>query len=180
MQQYLDSIRLSLVTNNYFGAIAMALTLPDICSSIEAQNNKTNGDKYCDWFNRYLSQKYTIPADEWSEEKVLFSAKECYAARCSFLHQGTNLTSHQRILQGIERAAPSVSFMKGTLISKVSRNDHKVTLDVDNFCQNMIGAVERWIEDNKSNTTICDKISELPNVYIGTENLPFAYTFAPR
>ncbi|MCK4096449.1 hypothetical protein HCY64_10390 [Acinetobacter radioresistens] len=180
MQQYLDSIRLSLATKNYFGAIAMALTLPDICASIEAENNETSREKYCAWFDSYLSQEYKIPADDWSEEKVLFSAKECYAARCSFLHQGTNITSHQKVLKGVEKAAPSVSFMKDTIISKVSRNDHEVTLDVDSFCQNMINAVNKWIEDNKNNEIICDKIAKLPNVYVGTGSLPFVYTIGPR
>lgn len=54
MQQYLDSIRLSLATKNYFGAIAMALTLPDICASIEAENNETSREKYCAWFDSYV------------------------------------------------------------------------------------------------------------------------------
>lgn len=181
MQQYLDSIRLSLTTYNYFGAIAMALALPDICASIEAENNETNRDKYCAWFNKYLSQEYTIrPHYEGDSERVLFSAKECYAARCSFLHQGTNITSHQIILKGVEKAAPTVSFMAGTIIGSVSRNDHNVTLDVNSFCQNMINAVERWVEDNKGIIVICNKIAELPNVYIGTETLPFVHTIGPR
>lgn len=183
MQQYLDSIRLSLTTSNYFGAIAMALTLPDICASIEAEDNETNRNRYCAWFDKYLGSTYTIerPLKEDGEKDIiLFSAKECYAARCSFLHQGTNITSHQKILKGIEKAALSVSFMANTMIRKASRNDHEVKLDVNSFCQNMINAVEKWIEDNKSNEIIYDKIMKLPDVYIGTESLPFVHTLKPR
>lgn len=158
----------------------MALTLPDICASLEAENGKTNGEKYCAWFNRYLTRNYIIkPNFDGDKGRILFSAKECYAARCSFLHEGTNITAHQRILDGVKKAAPSVSFVANTMIRGVSRNDHQVFLDVGDFCQNMIIAVEMWIEEHKSNKIVSDKIADLPNVYSDTTSLPFVYTIAP-
>jgi hypothetical protein len=81
MQQYLDSIKLSLATNNHFGAIAMALTLPDICASVDAENNETSGHKYCIWFNKYLADTYKKILYK-KEGDTIFGAPECYAARC--------------------------------------------------------------------------------------------------
>lgn len=34
MQSFLDSIKLSLETKNWYAALAVALTIPDICGSI--------------------------------------------------------------------------------------------------------------------------------------------------
>ncbi|OTG58860.1 hypothetical protein B9T36_11015 [Acinetobacter sp. ANC 4204] len=171
MQQYLDSIKLSIETNNYFGAIALALTLPDICASIEAQNNKTNQHKYCRWFDKYLLNKYTIFSTDGNI--VVFSAKECYATRCSFLHQGTHITEHQDIISEEKNAVKSVNFMNDTIFKGYIRLGDEITLDVKIFCQNMIIAVEQWILENRDNDFISKKISFLPLVYTDTEKLPF-------
>ena len=171
MQQYLDSIKLSLETNNYFSAIAIALTLPDICASIEAEDNKTSRDKYCRWFNKYLVDKYTIFSTD--RNIVVFSAKECYATRCSFLHQGTHITEHQDIISKEKNAVKSVNFMNDTIFKGYIRLGDEITIDVKSFCQNMIIAVEQWILETRDNDSISKKISFLPLVYTNTEELPF-------
>lgn len=134
MQQYLDSIRLSLATNNYFGAIAMALILPDICASVEAENNTTNRDKYSKWFNRYLAETFT----QTFSNKVIFGAKECYAARCSFSHQGTHVIEHQKgALKDMDNPAISINFMSfdSTEPKEYMRNGNILTIDVNFFCK---------------------------------------------
>ncbi|MBJ6351117.1 MULTISPECIES: hypothetical protein [unclassified Acinetobacter] len=175
MKQYLDSIKLSLETKNYFGAIALSLTLPDICASIESDNNETNRDKYCAWFEKYLAGSFPRPGN-----KVLLSAQECYAARCSFLHQGTNITQHQKILKGIDKAAPSVSFMTNTMISGIMRHDQKVIIDINFFCLSMIVGVENWVKDHNQNEIVKNKILALPIVHVGTSSLPNVQTIEPR
>ena len=50
----------------YQAALALALTLPDICGEVESPKAKT-GERYRTWFDNHVSQRYlpkTIPAEE--------------------------------------------------------------------------------------------------------------------
>lgn len=170
MHQYLDSIRTSLATNNHFGAIAMALTLPDICASVDDEYSKTSRNKYCQWFDKYLANTYKIFFRNEGVVNVIFGASECYAARCSFLHQGTNIIKHQEIaLKDVEDPAMSVNFMSFGM--KYMRNGDVLTLDVNFFCENMITAVEKWMIDIKGDKIKCAKISSMPIIHESFESL---------
>lgn len=175
MQQYLDSIKLSLKTSNYFGAIAMALTLPDICASVDDKYNKTSGQKYCIWFNKYLADTYKQILHH-EKDNVIFGAPECYAARCSFLHQGTNIIKHQtKTLQYADKPAISVNFMSIGSV-KYMRNGDILTIDVNFFCENMINAVEKWMIDIKDDKGKCAKISAMLIVHESLESMYAAHT----
>lgn len=175
MQQYLDSIKLSLISNNHFGAIAMALTLPDICASIDDVNNSSNCEKYCIWFDKYLAEYYTkFFRDELKAKDVtniVFLAKECYAARCSFLHQGIQRIEHQRVLKNSEHpTVSSVSFISLDH-GKYLRNGDILFLDVDFFCENIINAVETWMKDISSDRHKMKKIAAMPIIHKTFESL---------
>jgi len=78
MNQFVDAVRHAIKDENWFGALFMALAIPDICGSIEAPN-ASNKDRYTRWFKQYLGKKY-------SEE--FFKAEDCYYLRCACLHEG--------------------------------------------------------------------------------------------
>ncbi|WP_339352209.1 hypothetical protein [Acinetobacter beijerinckii] len=175
MQQYLDSIKLSLRTNNYFGAITMALTLPDICASVNSPNGKTTSKKYCTWFNKYLAKYYSeIFRDEYKNKNktvVNFIAQECYAARCSFLHQGTHHIKHQSILMDSEH--PTVSSVNFISLDhgEYLRNGDILFLDVNFFCENMIDAVETWMKDISCDIHKMAKIAAMPIIHKNFESI---------
>jgi len=50
-----------------YSALALALTIPDVCSQAE-------GIPYWDWF------------DKWAKNNDYFNGSHCYALRCAFLH----------------------------------------------------------------------------------------------
>ena len=167
MQQYLESIKLSLETNNHFGAIAMALTLPDICSKIEYEHIKhlKNRERFCKWIDKYLSHIYImVLEDNGYEDKIILSAKDFYAARCSFLHEGSNITEHQSILIGENNAIKSLTFMSNVGGNFIKNGDFLV-FDVIYFCTTVIEAVERWIVDIGKDEIKCSKIKAMPIIH---------------
>ncbi|ENW05768.1 hypothetical protein [Acinetobacter beijerinckii] len=175
MQQYLDSIKLSLTTNNYFGAITIALTLPDICAYVNSSNNKTSSKKYCKWFDKYLGKYYSeIFIDEFKNENtavVNLIAQECYATRCSLLHQGTHHIRHQRILDDAEHATVSSVHFMSLGYGAYLRNGDILFLDVDFFCENMINAVETWMRDISSDRHKMKKIAAMPIIHKTFESI---------
>jgi hypothetical protein len=98
----LDKIRdinLALNNNSYLSALALSLTLPDICGQIEYPDLKNSrgkrlvGKQYATWFDDWVSHYYADNAG-WTEEgkakNPYFTGKMCYSLRCSFLHGGNS------------------------------------------------------------------------------------------
>jgi len=66
MKQFVDSIRSSVTTQNWFGALFMVLAVPDICAALE--NGLTSGPLYKSWYSRYLKSEYAPdPILSWQE-----------------------------------------------------------------------------------------------------------------
>ncbi len=85
--QIIEDIRNALQAKAFLPALALTLTIPDICSSGYGYK------PYCDWYNKY------VLTSENRENRYLLSATECYAFRCSFLHQMDTDIDSQKILK---------------------------------------------------------------------------------
>lgn len=73
MDHVIKEIKGCMDNNFYFAALALALTIPNVCASFEKMGKASGGD-YADWCNRYVKPELDI--DGW----IL------YSLRCSFLH----------------------------------------------------------------------------------------------
>ena len=75
----------------YNCALALALTLPDICGKVEF-SNIGNKKRYKDWFSSYALPYFTVEVTKLPSKEIveytLLSAEECWALRCAFLHAG--------------------------------------------------------------------------------------------
>src|SRR3990167_1640695 len=110
MKRFTLSIRKSVQDGNFFGALFVALAMPDICGALE-EPDRGVGERYRSWFQRYLRAKYdpatqlefvtaTLPQalDLPPEAKttlnvpfnsqLAFTADDCYRCRCKCLHEG--------------------------------------------------------------------------------------------
>jgi hypothetical protein len=130
METILKEIEGALQANLYYLAIVMALTLPDICAALEAQDGRTSQNKYKAWYNANLAAKLSF-----------LSADDCYSLRCGVVHQGKfgdRLTQYDRPLFVLPSNAV---FMN----CKVARPDGEFYLtSAAEFCLVMIAAVRQW------------------------------------
>lgn len=163
MEQYLESIAISLNTENYFSALALALMMPDICSAIESKNNKGSGKLYSEWFDKYLSHYYT-DANYFTPPMVFLSGKECYALRCSYLHQGMHEIGHQSILEREENPCQTIQFVAKGMPQDKLKLGSLVLLNLNNFCQQIISAVETWLKDNSENQLVNTRLQMMPRI----------------
>ncbi|MEG0286334.1 MULTISPECIES: hypothetical protein [Vagococcus] len=83
-------------------ALALALTLPDICSQIEYPHETNVGHRYRLWYEKHVHKnesfhhlQNTYYARFHQEESLLesFSGHACYKLRCLLLHQGDSALS---------------------------------------------------------------------------------------
>jgi hypothetical protein len=95
MRHLVDAVRRSVREQNWYAALAGALTLPDIAARLDGRNGGRS--RYISWFNDYLGPTYTQPiGPQPGRTHVYLSGDDCYALRCAYLHEGEfDVTSHK-------------------------------------------------------------------------------------
>jgi len=148
MERLTNSIKAALDNRNWYAALALALTMPDICGKLD-HPDMASSRRYPAWFDQWLSAKYTAYVGPARERVVLLSGNDCYALRCSYLHQGADEISGQRcrdVLSSFHFCEPERNNIVHN--NQVTMGDGSIALQlqVDIFCADMIDAVHRWLD----------------------------------
>ena len=155
MEKRIKEIRKAIDNELYYCALSLALTLPDICGKNEYPN-ESNRRRYVNWFNNYAKSLFTCVAtvlpDNETQEYVWFSAEECYALRCAYLHAG-NYELNRVDLKNVHLHA---HIRDGNNYSHIIRNSIFADWDVIEICKNLCDAVELYC----SNHTACDMMTD--------------------
>lgn len=138
MEEFTDQIEKALVQNNFLIALFSCLALPDICGAISS-DGRSGSQKYKQWFDTYVAKKYNH----------FFNGSQCYALRCSLIHQG--LTNHNKL--GYKKVIfldPSMSeniFLHNNIINDA------FNIDIRQFCQDILDGVSEWSKDHQSDSS---------------------------
>src|SRR5262245_41335370 len=117
MKRFTNAVRQALTDLNWFGALFIALALPDICGALEAPEKET-GERYKAWFDKYLAEKY-LPN---------FSAQDCYSFRCACLHQGLT-TNEKSSIARIHFVEPHMAWP-----DHLCKVENGIVMEIDDFC----------------------------------------------
>lgn len=152
---FIEDIKKSLQNNCYYSALALALTLPDICGKVTYPEIKSVGERYIKWFDTYIGNYEQSPLskedDNWKDLPYL-NGEICYNLRCALLHQGENDLQNRNI--------KSFSLDEFTLIietqnefeiycdsSRKNNDGHKaLKIQIRNLCNKIIWSVEAAIK----------------------------------
>ena len=139
MKNLLYALKRCVHDRNWYGAITIALTLPDICGSIDTPGKSNSKTRSVAWFDRYVGHAYMIEVK--GVKAVFMTGRDCYALRCAALHQGTFDVSEQKARDVVDRfilhhseAMPIHNFQK----------DKKLVIDLTTFCLDIAAGVEAW------------------------------------
>lgn len=155
MNRYTDAMRQALEAKNWYAALYMALTMPDICSKLEKPGNTKSGERYKGWFDSYLAHNYNRIQDA----APMLIATDCWALRCSILHEGSeDISGQPSASQQLSRIC-----FTSTPVHRIRVND-LLMLNVRSFCNEMIDAVERWSADVAANTDIQQRIAAMVSI----------------
>ena len=136
--------------NLYNCALALALTIPDVCGKVEYPHLSTSKRYKC-WFDNYAKQYFTYRTTKLPEETnieyVWLSADECYALRCAVLHAGDYKAT------GIDFTQIHIHAHKkeGDNYSHIIRDSRLADWDVILLCENLCKAAKEYYDsaDNK-------------------------------
>jgi len=133
LRDFLDQLRVALEHNLYYLALMGCLVIPDVCGALSSEDGEAKRERYVDWYNKYMSEMCGF-----------FDGQDCYSFRCSMLHQGSTMnprSSYSRILF-LEPGAD-----RRNLILHCNVLNDALNLDVKIFCNTMIEAAERWLDE---------------------------------
>ena len=164
MLQKIADIKKSLDSGSYQSALALTLTLPDICRQVEYGNTKTGTEGYPTWIDTYVdfSECYI----GFGTEEAELNGKICYALRCSFLHCGNDDILSQKVaknctIDNFELRKPNGiegGYGYAYRIKNLQSGDKEIStiFDVEFFCTLICDAVEKYY-NNHSNKNEFDK-----------------------
>lgn len=165
MNRFTDAIRKSVDSENWYAALFMALTLPDICARLSSENNKTNGMKYAAWFDKYMSGKYSYFHPVLRQKIEFMNGDACYALRCAMLHQGEADLTGQRV----KSVLTTIHFT--TTSGHCNQVNGVLQLDVGSFCKDMCESVSTWFDEYKSDSNAFEKINSLLMIHLGQSSI---------
>lgn len=160
MRHFVDSLRSSLAHQDWYGALTLAVTLPDICGRLQDPGVKSEA-RTVKWFTTYVEPCYRGHVVDTGEQFVAISGQDFYALRCAFLHEGdTDITkqSARRKLERFEFITPDGPSLHLTMLEGV------IVLRVDLFCESICEGVEAWLAAVAQLPDVQKRIGELPTI----------------
>lgn len=98
MKNRIQEARNCLKNGLYEAALALALTLPDICGQVEYPSIAKVGERYTKWLDNFMDK--TVLYDSFFDKVASFQplkSQDIYKLRCSLLHSGDQDISNNTI-----------------------------------------------------------------------------------
>jgi hypothetical protein len=149
--RYVNSIEESLSARNWFGALFLALAMPDICSALQAPRAPII-TRYKSWVGTYLMPHY---------DPNLFSADDCYYLRCATLHQGIGEHPKMQSRRILFISPPSEQIIFDCAWMEAADGAYMLQLQVDVFCLAMCHGVRQWASDYATDPDIALRAKSL-------------------
>jgi len=138
----------------YYLAVAVSLSVPDICVSLECDPTAiwTNKAKFIAWVANYIEPQYDY-----------FTGADFYQLRGGVLHNGKYGHPNGRY----DRLMFSLPNPRGIVLREVRSSVDSETkevvlsLDIGMFCNSVISAARTWLVDQKDNLNVA---ANMPNI----------------
>ena len=161
MRNFIEATKAAVAAGNWYAALTIALTMPDICGRLE-DPSKGSQARFVGWYDRYLLKCYQFEVGSSQMLHTFLCGSDCYALRCAFLHQGEFGIDDQSARQALEHfhfTAPR----PGSFIH-MNQYDMALQLQVDRFCLDVCDGVEQWLQDIQGNADIQARMGKLATI----------------
>lgn len=177
MTEKIKEIERAIVGGYYHCALALTLTIPDICGQVykhELSEKLSDKDIYIRWFDEFVAQIYlkqpnlNFP----NGTNIAFDGCACYRLRCAYLHNGNyNLKARDKKIQikefRLHYSKPSISY-KLYEITLTDEGDFILDIDVSGFCKVICMAAMNYYNNISNKSLFTD--SMIAYIEEGAEN----------
>lgn len=151
MQQFVVAIRNSLENQNWHAALFLSLAMPDICAKLEKPESGNAGPRYRNWFDKYLAS--INKTNIMGHDVTFMTAGDCWALRCSLLHEGSDDVGEQRAMETVSQFRFTTMGVHRIKVGQV------LVLNVARFCEEVCQAVEAWSRGVENNPEVQGRIN---------------------
>ncbi len=95
IEVYIQEIETCLKNRCYFAALALTLTLPDICGAAEYPDEASVTKRYINWYDKYIGDNERKDRD--TEDSSYLNGEVIYNLRNTFLHQGNPTINKDKV-----------------------------------------------------------------------------------
>ena len=145
MKRFADAGQKALADQNWYAALSLALTIPDICGSLEDPGPGKSEKRYVRWCRQWLEPKVT--GGPPGHKKVFLSAEDCYQLRNSLIHSGSVEIARKKrmVLDRVEffESGPHMIWIGGGVIDG-EKMPSFLQMRADLFSATMFVAAEEW------------------------------------
>jgi hypothetical protein len=162
MDELIKALELSVASKNWYGALFIALSIPDICGYLESPTVGSQ-TRYEQWFAKYMLPKYSRGPREDIAPQIFLSPSDCYALRCALLHQGSEEITGQSARKALDR----FRFIEPPPSGQIHCNRIRdvLQLQVDIFCNDVLSGLRKWLQDIQGNSSIEQCIGNILKIY---------------
>jgi len=162
MDDLVKALETAVQNENWYGALFIALTVPDICGYLESPDDNSQM-RYEQWFTKYMLPKYSSHVGRDQTPFIFLSPSDCYALRCALIHEGREEIIDQKARESLERfhftEPPSTS------IIHCNKINNALQLQVDIFCKDVLDGLQDWCQATKDTDEINQRIDSVLKVY---------------
>ena len=165
VKRIVEEIKACRENDYHLSALALALTLPDICGKAEFPNEYSSRKRYIDWYDNHIG-KYELERSkslgDTPTEFPYLNGELLYQLRCSFLHTGDadidKSKLHKEQNQKLEFFLEIRSYddiLSTSTFGAVQNSQagevesRKYTVCVDYLCIILANSALKYYEDNK-------------------------------
>lgn len=186
----IDDINRALKNDAYLSALALALTLPDICGKAAYPNEKTNGVRYKKWYDENIGKYEKDTSDDSiSQNFPYLSGEVVYQLRNAILHQGTPNIDKEKITEErnkidhfiitIEKEKEYDPYIDSALVSNASGEYKRCyRVNVRRLCYLLTTCAKAFYEQNKNRFDFIQY--ELMDLDKEIEKMDMLYNRQPR
>lgn len=143
IREFFDQVLRAADAGLYYLALFGALSIPDICASMEAADGRTNASRYAAWFDTHVAAKYAVGPDH----QPSVTGDDAYGLRCSMLHQART-EPHKGSYSRVLFVEPGHGFIAHNNVMIVGNDDQwaaVLNIDVGAFCRDLVEAANAWL-----------------------------------
>lgn len=161
MQHLIESARKAASDKNYYAALMVTLTLPDIAAALsdtprgDNKFGKTSGAKYKSWCDQNLD--IFGPA---ALEGYPFTSSDLYALRCALLHQGlSDTTDHGQspdrvglwvLYEGDNAPKSAMGVSLASADVEIKPTGRQAHISAQSLIDIVCNGVEKWLDGNNA------------------------------
>lgn len=161
LEDRIEEIEKAVKFEMWQSALALSLTVPDICGQIEFKNiidkngKRLVGKQYKEWFKKYIDPYFLKSNKHKDDIKTYFTAEMCWQLRNAFLHSGTDNTE-ENIKKGLYSFKLKINSVNSYSINE-DNEITSITLDIKTLCDFICKGARKFINQWENKNDLIEK-----------------------